>query len=103
MKNTNSSILAAVLPLIPPREPRLQSGTRFALPEANARHGTQVAQLARFLQWLTPLNPVSKEEQQVLGLLAPRAKSMLDHDDDEGGDRDDLGAGYRSPLERGVY
>lgn len=101
MRKANSSILAAVLPLIPPRQARPQSGTRFGVPDAGARNGNQVTQLARFLNWLTPLNPVTKDGQQVLGLLVPRAK-MLDVDDDGDGDRDDLGAGFRT-LERSPY
>ena len=92
---TQPSILSRVLPLIPVREPRFQTGTRFALPEIDVRHGAQVAQLARFLQWLTPLNPVTKEEQQGLGLGVPRTR-LLEHgeEDEPESEREDSGPAF---------
>jgi hypothetical protein len=53
-----------VISLIPDRMPRTQSGCVF-----NA--GGQPAQLmllAKFLSWLGPLDPISKEDQQLLGV-----------------------------------
>jgi hypothetical protein len=100
---TQPSILSRVLPLIPEREPRFQTGTRFALPEMDVRHGAQVAQLARFLQWLTPLNPMSKEEQQGLGLGAPRAR-LLEHgeEDEPDSEREESGPVFDA-VEQSIF
>jgi hypothetical protein len=100
---TQPSILHRVLPLIPVREPRFQTGTRFALPEMDVRHGAQVAQLARFLQWLTPLNPMTKEEQQGLGIGVQRAR-LLEHgeEDEPESEREESGPVFDA-VEQSVF
>ena len=53
-----------VISLIPDRMPRTQSGCVFnagGQPE-------QLLLLAKFLSWLAPLDAISKEEQQLLGI-----------------------------------
>jgi hypothetical protein len=53
-----------VISLIPDRMPRTQSGCVF-----NAGGQPEpVVLLAKFLSWLGPLEPISKEEQQLLGV-----------------------------------
>jgi hypothetical protein len=49
---------------------RWHTGTPFMMADAySGAHGAQLAHLARFLQWLSPLNSISKEDQRTLGLL----------------------------------
>ena len=45
--------------------------------------------LTRFLGWLGPLNPIGKEEQQLLGLRGGGAKPMSDEDEGMGGGGDE--------------
>jgi hypothetical protein len=53
-----------VISLIPDRMPRTQSGCVF---DAGGQP-ERVVLLSKFLSWLGPLAPISKEEQQVLGV-----------------------------------
>jgi hypothetical protein len=59
-----------VMSLIPDRQPRTQSGSAFQA----SGNSERVQLLARFLGWLGPLSPTTKEEQQLLGVRssAPR-------------------------------
>ena len=60
-----------LLSLIPDRCARAQSGTLFTAEEAaRARDAERVEYVARFLHWLSPLNPITREDQRALGLLA---------------------------------
>jgi hypothetical protein len=53
-----------VISLIPDRMPRTQSGCVF---DAGGQP-ERVVVLSKFLSWLGPLEPISKEEQQLLGV-----------------------------------
>ena len=54
-----------LISLIPDRMARSQSGSLFSVgPDGSARIGL----LCKFLHWLGPLDPISKEDQQLLGL-----------------------------------
>jgi hypothetical protein len=53
-----------VISLIPERAPRAQSGAVFSAGGQSER----VALLTKFLHWLGPLDPLSKEDQQFLGV-----------------------------------
>ena len=85
----NPKMVSNIVSAIPERVARAQSGTRFALSEARARSGEQVAQLSRYLQWLSPLNPITKEDQSALGLAAPHAKAAREGSEDGLDDDDD--------------
>lgn len=68
-----------LMSLIPDRMPRSQSGSTFD------RASSQQAEiLARFLGWLGPLNPISKEDQQLLGARVGVAKPMLEGEGEVG-------------------
>ena len=74
-----------LLSLIPERSTRAQSGTLFSAEEtARARDAERFAYLTPFLQWLTPLNPITREDQRALGLLAAQARPghVLDEAED---------------------
>jgi hypothetical protein len=98
----NKSFVSSIVSAIPERVARLQSGSVFMLPDAGAgdhggNHGAQVAHLARFLQWLSPLESISKEDQELLGLLAAHGKPALHGvDEDEGEEPENEAAPARS-------
>jgi hypothetical protein len=61
-----------VISLIPDRMPRTQSGCVF---DAGGQP-ERVALLAKFLSWLGPLDPISKEDQQLLGVRTGGGKPL---------------------------
>lgn len=78
-----------VISLIPDRTLRAPSGCVFnasAQPE-------RIALLAKFLSWLGPLDPVSKEDQQRLCVRSTGAKPL------EPGEEPPLEAGEEPPLD----
>ena len=62
-----------LMSVIPDRMPRSQSGSAF-----DHASSQQAELLARFLGWLGPLNPISKEDQQLLGVRVGAAKPMIE-------------------------
>ena|SRR5690349_8461445 len=81
-----------MLSMIPERSRRLQSGSFF-----EAREG-RIANLSRFLSWLSPLNPTTKEDQEAIGYraAAPRAEEP---EGEEGPDDEPLtGSEPEAPL-----
>jgi hypothetical protein len=85
----DGATLFRVISLIPDRTARSQSGSRFD-GAASERAGL----LARCLGWLVPLNPISKEEQQLLGVRAGGGKSLVEGEEalDAGDAPDELEA-----------
>ena len=65
-----------LISLIPDRMARSKSGTPFD-GSASERAGL----LSRFLSWVGPLNPITKEEQQLLGVRAGGGKSLAEGDE----------------------
>ena len=87
----NASDLARILSLIPERVPRMLSGTQFsAANPAACRYPERLAHLAQFLQWLSALDPISKEDQTALGLFnaSGRPAHAGDEDDEAAGEID---------------
>ena len=62
-----------VISLIPDRMPRTQSGCTFSA----GGQPDRVVLLAKFLSWLGPLDPVSKEDQQALGVRSGGARPLV--------------------------
>jgi hypothetical protein len=62
-----------VISLIPDRMPRTQSGCVF---NAGGQPDRLVL-LSKFLSWLGPLDPVSKEDQQLLGIRSGGARPLV--------------------------
>ncbi len=82
-------IVSRITSVVPDRTARVQSGTRFRVPDAAAAPSSQIALLAGFLSWLTPLNAIGEEEQRMLG-IGPHGKlSRHDDDDDADGEHDE--------------
>jgi hypothetical protein len=84
-----------LISLIPDRMARAQSGTTFVA----AAGAERVELLCRFLNWLGPLNPISKEEQQLLGVRAGGGKPAAEGEDLAGEGEDAL---EDSPEERAL-
>ena len=80
----DSTKVASLLARIPQRVARAASGTAFALHASRCAEPERFARLCAFLQWLTPLEPLSKEDQRVLALFAGHARpaDALDGNDD---------------------
>jgi len=80
----NAAMIARVMSAIPERAAWVHSGTAFAPHDGQ---GTQVKYLAQFLQWLTPLTQLTKDDQRALGLLATHQKAVaedLELEEDDG-------------------
>jgi len=91
----NASTVHRIISLIPERVARAQSGAPFTMTGA-CRHPERIAYLSCHLQWLSPLNPVSRDDQQMLGLLLANGRSVhagdLEHEADaapQGGAQDE--------------
>lgn len=84
----DAATIARVMSAIPERAAWVQSGTAFA---AHENQGVQVLYLARFLQWLSPLTVLTKDDQRALGLITTHqrpveADAELDEDAELAGD-----------------
>jgi hypothetical protein len=73
----NAATVSRTLALIPERLPRALSGSAFNETEAAAcRHPERIAHVMKFLSWLGPLNPLTKDDLRVLGLLNQYGKPL---------------------------
>ena len=81
----NGTAVFRLISLIPDRSLRAQTGTHFQ-PDGSAR----MALIRRFLHWMGPLDTLSREDQQLLGL---RGGGRLLEDSDTEGDRSCGGSG----------
>lgn len=65
----NPAVVSRIVSLIPERTARALSGTAFSLEGARAcSDPARLVSVARLLQWLSPLNPLSGDDQRALGL-----------------------------------
>lgn len=84
----NAAIVARTLSLIPDRVARFQTGSVFD-PSAPCAHPDRVAHLLQFLTWLGPLQPLTKDDLRILGLMTPYAKPAIAvADEDADGEED---------------
>src|SRR5437868_7981949 len=81
----NAAIVARTLSLIPDRVSRMQTGSVFD-PSAPCAHPDRVAHLLQFLTWLGPLQPLTKDDLRILGLMTPYAKPAISLADEDGED-----------------
>jgi hypothetical protein len=89
----NAATVRRVMDLIPERVARTQSGAQFVPTEIGCRFADRVQHLAKFLHWMSPLEALSRDDQQALGLLnaAGRPVHAVDLEDDlDGGAEGDL-------------
>ncbi|HUQ73141.1 MAG TPA: hypothetical protein VM183_00340 [Burkholderiales bacterium] len=82
----NAATVSRTLSLIPERVARTQSGSLFdPSAQPTCAHPERITHLAQFLSWLGPLNPATKEDLRVFGLITAYGKPAIasDMDDDE--------------------
>jgi hypothetical protein len=73
----NATMVSRLISLIPDRSPRAQSGSVFSSSEAaTCRYPERIAYLTRFLHWLGPLDPMTREDQQILGVRSSGGRPM---------------------------
>jgi hypothetical protein len=90
----NATAVFRLISLIPDRSARAQSGSVFSPSEAAAcRYPDRLSYMGKFLHWLGPLDPMTKEDQQILGVRSSGGRPMAAGEDagEEAGDElDDL-------------
>ena len=84
----NASTVHRIISLIPERVARAQSGALFTMTGA-CRHPERIAYLSCYLQWLSPLNPVSRDDQQLLGVLLANGRPVHAGDVEDEADAQD--------------
>ena len=73
----NATMVSRLMSLIPDRSPRAQSGSVFSASEAaTCRYPERIAYLTRFLHWMGPLDPMTREDQQILGVRSSGGRPM---------------------------
>ena len=82
----NAAMVANVLSLIPERVARAPSGTCFQAQAAACKHPERFAHLVKFLQWLSPLTVLTRDDQQQLGLLSASGRPMHAGDEEDDGE-----------------
>src|SRR6267378_7368138 len=92
----NAATVHRIISLIPERVAHARSGALFTT-SGTCRHPERIAYLSRYLQWLSPLNPVSRDDQQQLGLLLANGKRV--HAGDVEDETDAAPADVESALE----
>jgi hypothetical protein len=83
----DGSAVSRLMSLVPDRAVRSQSGSLF-----NGTSSERAVLLTKFLGWLGPLSPITREEQQALGVRAGSARPLSDEDGgvEEGGLEDGM-------------
>jgi len=84
----DAATIARMMSAIPERAAWVHSGAAFA---AHENQGAQVLYLARFLQWLSPLTVLTKDDQRTLGLITTHQRPVdtdVDPGEDAGLDED---------------
>lgn len=71
----DAAMMARVMSVVPERAVWVHTGTAFAAHDAQ---GPQVLYLARFLQWMSPLTVLTKDDLRALGLLVTHPKRVED-------------------------
>jgi hypothetical protein len=83
----NAAAVSRLIALIPDRLPRAQSGSVFSPSEGAAcRYPDRMSYLTRFLHWLGPLDPMTREDQQILGVRSSGGRPTLAGEEGELGD-----------------
>ncbi len=86
----NADIVFSILSRVPDRLARAQSGAAFAPAQIGCRYPERVAHLAGFLNWMSPLHELTREDQRILGLLNAAGRPV--HAADEEAFDDELDA-----------
>src|SRR6267378_4660721 len=84
----NAATVHRIISLIPERVAHARSGALFTT-SGTCRYPERIAYLSRYLQWLSPLNPVSRDDQQQLGLLLANGRPVHAGDVEDEADAQD--------------
>jgi hypothetical protein len=82
----NAGTVSRVLSLIPERTARSHSGVQFELQAAACGHPERLAHVSKFLSWLSPLESLTRDDQTILGLIAPNGRPVHASDEEDGED-----------------
>ena len=97
----SSAMVFRVMSLIPERTARAQTGSMFDSSRV-AAHPERMALITRFLGWLGPLDALTKEDQQRLGLRSsggrPAESESESDEDGEALDLEEAGEGAEESL-----
>ena len=75
----NAATVSRVLSLIPDRVARTQMGGLFdPANTAACAHPERISHLVQFLTWLGPLQPLTKEDLRLFGLVTPYGKPAIE-------------------------
>ena len=90
----SAAMISRIVSLIPERVARVQSGASFdSAASAVSRYPERISHLAQFLSWLSPLNAISKDDQQILGLLHANGRPVHANEmEEESAELEDGGA-----------
>lgn len=73
----DAALVFRLISLVPDRSARAQSGSVFTPSAAAAcRYPDRMSYLGRFLHWLGPLDPMTKEDQQILGVRSSGGRPL---------------------------
>jgi hypothetical protein len=72
----NAAMIGRIVSLIPERAARAPSGVAFTLEASACRHPERIAHLVEFLSWTSPLYPITRYDQRVLGLLNEQGRAV---------------------------
>ena len=77
--------ISRTLSLIPERVLRTASGSLLPSAAASCRYPERLAHLLPLLDWLTPLNAITSEDQRALGLIGANGRMLHagEEEDDE--------------------
>jgi hypothetical protein len=86
----NAEMVSRLMSLIPERSPRAQMGAAFVLEGSACRYPDRLALISKFLHWMSPLESLTKEDQQALGLRNALGRPIHASDLEEELDGEDL-------------
>lgn len=72
----NAETVRRVMSLIPERVARVPTGVTLEHSVATTRYPERVAHLVQFLHWMSPLSPITRDDQRVLGLLNAQGRPV---------------------------
>ena len=73
----DAALVFRLISLVPDRSARAQSGSVYSPSEAAAcRYPDRMSYLGKFLHWLGPLDPMTREDQQILGVRSSGGRPL---------------------------
>lgn len=79
----NTGTVARLLSLIPERTGRAPSGVLFRPEASGCAYPERLAQLAKVMSWLRPLDALTRDEQVALGLVAANGRPVQPAEEDD--------------------